>query len=367
MLVVVLGRSSQGHLDMRQVFKSIPSSAALQYLAARPLQGVRDNPPMTTVTDLREDSAMQPNTRGGKTLTSCASWRLPVPLLALVLFAGTLCCASYATAQEQRQIAEDVSSSAPQDDKRWRLGGEVALTDRPGLRDQVWAFSPMLNLAYRGWRRLSIIGTLGGVALIDIGEDGNSATTLGASNLAGGVRYELIRNSVQELSIKAELIAPLAWLGRDALAGQRRAGFALAAGMRGLWNPWLWAPEQAGAALGVRFVEHFSPLATVQLEAGAGSTLSLGIATADRAELYGQLAVEGAIHLMAIDVGGRLQGVWMTADRAAMQLSVAPFLGVHAGAISVRGQLLFNLDEPLGFIGDGMHVWAATLGLETRL
>ena len=161
-----------------------------------------------------------------------------------------------------------------------RVSGELAVTKRPALRDDVWMWSPVLAGRYRMYPRIDVEATWGGVAFVDRGRDGTSASTFGSSNLIGGARYWLEDESEQSISLSADLVAPLAWLGRDALAGQRRAGFALAAATRGLWNPWLWAPEQTGGAIGAVYARRFSPALRTLVEAGLGTTFSLGVATA---------------------------------------------------------------------------------------
>ena len=230
---------------------------------------------------------------------------------------------------------------------------------RPELVEELWAVSPRVFGHIRWAEWLQLEADWGVVVLADVPADGPGAVTVGSSNLMLGARYPASPQSgPTSLSFSVAATVPLATDG-DAPRGQSRAGLALALGMRGMWDPWLWGPEQTGLTLGAVLHQSLGEPFHLMAEADVASTVSVGDASDKPLHVYGQAAVElyqddGETH-----VGLRVQAVAFNADGDALQLSFGPFLGFGVGSTWMSLRWLVNLDAPLGVWGPGL----VTMGL----
>lgn len=254
------------------------------------------------------------------------------------------------------------------------LGVELGMTSRDGLRDTQRVLSPRLSGHYRWLADLRLELDWGAVLVQEVGDAGPSATTTASGNPMLGLRYRLLEDARGHLSASFGWVGPLAWLGQDALRGQRRAGFAMAAGMRGLWDAWLWAPSQTGGAAGAVYSRTLGGVWSMLLEADVGWSYSIGdvttVSTYDLADIYGQLAIDlsgrAAPH-GGVTGGLRLQAVAMGADGDQLQLAMMPHVGLRWPGAALDLSWLINLDPPLGVFGAGLDVWGLLLRGEVRL
>lgn len=256
-------------------------------------------------------------------------------------------------------------SSGDPSRRPYSVGLELAGTARPEPDASQWALSPRLRAHYRVDRRWQLALDWGTALLSRQGDDGSGATTFGAGNPLASARYHLVDGALSQVSFAAGLTAPVAHLGDDVRSGQRRTALALAAGMRGLWDPWLWAPGQA-AITTVGTAETMGPLGLhLRSEAGLGAGLSVSNATREAGDLQAQLALElSQLSHHGLGFGWRVQGVWMTAPQDPLQFAIAPFVVLELPLLRMRAQWLLNLDEPLGVGGAGLDLWGASLTVE---
>lgn len=248
---------------------------------------------------------------------------------------------------------------------------ETVISQSTLWRDSLWFVSPQVGLSYglgaRWGGQWSLFAVAGGIARFDKPEHGRTQFLIGAANLALGVRYGRSLWDGGHLELHASGIAPLAYLGQDAYSGQRRAAYGWAAAMRGLWDAWLWAPEQTGAALG-GVLEHRpgSPV-RLRLLMDAAATASFSYATREAGDLYGQVAAEAEVRPGRWTFGMRLQSVWVTAQSNNQQVALSPKIAVRFASVEAWLRWVVNLDEPLGYAEQGLSVGALALGMRGQL
>lgn len=244
------------------------------------------------------------------------------------------------------------------------LRAEVGITTRADERTNMWVLSPVLSGAYRLNTRWAF-GVDWGVAFaIDTPAHGDSEQRVGSGNPLFSAAYLANDSARSRLDLWLGVTAPLAWLAEGVQRGFSRGMYAHALAMRGLWNPWLWAPEQIGAATGALWIVDPSKDFRLRLEGGLGATLPLSDVTQDIADLFLQLAASIELRAGVLSLGTRLQSVLMTADSDPLQLAIAPYLRVNARTWALDARLLINLDEPLGVAGAGLDAWGVLLSLE---
>ena len=165
-----------------------------------------------------------------------------------------------------------------------------------------------------------------------------------------------------QLSFAVGVTFPAAWLPRDATRrALLRDAYAFGAATRGLWNAWLWAPQQIALAATGRLVHEVSTHVRVGAEAGLGGSLSMGQLTRDLGAFYAQLAPLIELRGELLVAGLRVQAVLTDAHPDPLQLSTRAYVRFEREHWQLEAAGLCNLDEPLGVFGTGLSVCSALL------
>lgn len=241
---------------------------------------------------------------------------------------------------------------------------ELGTTTRAPQRSTLWVVSPLLAARYRLNELWAVGIDWGFVFAVDTPAQGDTQVRAVSGNPLLRGAYTLVDDGTTQLDLWLGVTAPLAWLADGTERGFSRATLAYALSMRGLWDAWLWAPEQIAAAGGGNLVVDASPETRVRVEAAIGTTLPLSDVTQDAADLFVQVASSLELRAGVVWFGLRVQAVMMTSDSDPLQLALAPLVAVDVGVLRLDGRLLINLDEPLGFVGSGMDAWGFLLSAE---
>lgn len=166
---------------------------------------------------------------------------------------------------------------------------------------------------------------------------------------------------VLTLRIGGGVTIPLAQFGDTVDPDDRIAlsGLTLAAALRGLWDLWLWAPEQITVVIpNARLDFAFHENAVFAVESAFGVMISTNDAD-DETDVLWQIGVEGGGRLeRLVELGLRLQLVTsLNSEGDQAQLSLTPFVRVELGAGLLEARLTMNLDDELGFAFDEGKVW----------
>lgn len=165
------------------------------------------------------------------------------------------------------------------------------------------------------------------------------------------------------LQIGAGATLPVAGIpdGTDGVAAAD--ALATAQSISGLGDFWLYAPDTMALVVPMK-----AQLDFLMFDVRGDLTLATLISTGDSStrQSAAQLGVEALFDLWFLEVGARLQTVWIpTADGDKEQFSFAPLIELDLGAVYARSMFLVNLDGPSGFSfanGDrkywGWHVGA---------
>ena len=161
------------------------------------------------------------------------------------------------------------------------------------------------------------------------------------------------------------LSVPTAWLPRDVVQrGLTRNAYAFAAATRGLWNAWLWAPEQVALVVSGKYVRQLGANARLVVDAAAAAGISLS-KLIDRAETgYAQLAPALELHDEVLSFGLRAQAALTGASGDPLLWSSGLYTRVALGALQLEAAALCNLDAPLGITGAGPSLCGAWIGAE---
>jgi hypothetical protein len=166
------------------------------------------------------------------------------------------------------------------------------------------------------------------------------------------------------LGVAVGMTIPAAWLPRDATRRSlMRDAYALGAATRGLWNAWLWAPQQIALAATAQVLHELSPSWRVGAEAGLAGSYTLGRFTNDLGALYGQLAPLIELHGSLLTAGVRMQAVVTDARPDPLQLSAAAYVRFEQPQWQLQAAGLCNLDSPLGVIAPGLSICGALLSV----
>jgi len=241
---------------------------------------------------------------------------------------------------------------------------EFGLTSRSDDRSELWVLSPVASVAYRLHERWALSLDWGFAIAIEAPVAGDNESRVGSGNPMLSAVHRLSALERNRFDVWLGATAPLAWLADGTKRGFSRAMYAHALATRGLWNAWLWAPEQIALASGVTWA--FRPPGDVRLraEGALGVTLPLDDVTQDTADLFVQLAFAAELSGGPLAFGLRLQSVLMTADSDPLQLAIVPYARANFDAWAVGLRWVINLDEPLGFVGAGLDAWGLLFSLE---
>jgi hypothetical protein len=166
------------------------------------------------------------------------------------------------------------------------------------------------------------------------------------------------------LSLAAGATVPAAWLPRDATRrGILRDGYAFGAATRGLWNAWLWAPQQIAFAIAAKLLHEPAAAWRVGVEAALAGSLSMGQFTRDAGAAYLQLAPLLELRGQLLTAGVRMQAVLSDARPDPLQLSAQAYVRFEQAHWQLQAAGLCNLDPPLGVLGSGLSICGVLLAL----
>jgi hypothetical protein len=195
----------------------------------------------------------------------------------------------------------------------------------------------------------------------------DSQWRFGAGNPTVKLTRTLLEAGPHLLAVYAAIAHPLAWLpDSPAERGLVRAGYAYSAATRGLWDAWLWAPEQVTAVVGANWSLALTDHTALRLELSVAAALSLS-GSGRRATEYAQLAPELEVHFARVHAGLRLQSVVMSGWSDPLQLSVSPFVRADLQQWQLELRAVLNIDEPLGFMDAGLGIWGWLLAVRGTL
>ncbi|MET0386981.1 MAG: hypothetical protein ABW321_13530 [Polyangiales bacterium] len=252
-------------------------------------------------------------------------------------------------------VAEPAAQSGFFD--RLQLRAELGLSGRSDPASRVWVLSPVLGFDYRFSHGFGV-GLDWAFAIANEAPARADAQWAAASGPPmTKVRYHARLSARDTLQLYIGLNVPSAWLPRDAVSRSlARTSYALAAAARGLWNAWLWAPEQLVLALGAAWQHELTPYAVLRLDGAAAGALSLSRLLRETGLVHAQLAPAIELHQGPLYLGVRGQAVLTVPQSDPLQLSASAYAGVRATHWSLEASGLCNLDEPLGFTGAGLGV-----------
>lgn len=152
-----------------------------------------------------------------------------------------------------------------------------------------------------------------------------------------------------------------AGLGLDSTA------YAYARAIRGSWNAWLYYPDQFALVVPALLERQIGAL-VLGAEGAAALLVPVDHSVDDTTDLVFQAKGSVAVRASVLTAGLALQAVWGPTSGGGAQLAAVPFVQADWGPGSfVYARFLLNVDEPLGFIGDGADLWGVSVGAGGRL
>ena len=273
-------------------------------------------------------------------------------------------CAS----QKRTNDDPDQAGAANMPNDRLRLDAEVGLTVGQSPRSELVLVSPLLKARYRWSKRLAF-GVAWGWLIADEtaqSTESQSAFAPGNPQLLG--ELTLIETPRDQLLVRAGATVPAAWLPSTVVRrGFIRGAYGYASATRGLWNAWLWGPEQLALSVGADWNRRLSPTVRGGAEADAAYSIPLVPRFRQLADLFLQLAPWAEVYGPHFAFGVRAQAVIMVAAGDHLQLSAAPYVRAELGALSLQAQVLLNLDAPLGYMDGGLGIWGLLVSMQGRL
>jgi len=234
---------------------------------------------------------------------------------------------------------------------------ELGLTGRSDPASRLWVVSPLIGLDYRFSHGFGIGFDWGFVLASEVPQHRATQWLASPGNPLLNVWYENDRDAVDHVHLYAGLSVPLAWLPRDSVRrGLARTGYAFAAATRGLWNAWLWVPEQLALALGGLYTHRLASYARLRVDAAAAGSVSLSWLTREVGSIYGQLAPALELSAGPLQFGVRAQAVAVAPQSDPLQLSAGVYVGFEQESWAVVAHGSCNLDPPLGIFGSGLGV-----------
>jgi len=287
-----------------------------------------------------------------------------VTVLRLGALAGWLCVTQPVRA-DAGASTEAPSQSAPIWLEKLQAHAELGLSGRADAKSRLWVLSPLIGLDYPFSHGFGIGFDWAFALAAEVPAHQNVQAWAAPGGPLLKVTYDSPDNLQHQLKLYAGLSVPAAWLPRDTVRrALARTGYAMAAGSRGLWNAWLWVPEQMALALGAAWQSRLNEHVTLRCDAAAAGSVSLSWLTSDAGALYAQLAPALELHAAGLHVGLRPQAVLVAPQRDPLQISLGAYLGVAFEHWSIDANALCNLDEPLGWTGSGLGVCGTWLSAE---
>ena len=240
---------------------------------------------------------------------------------------------------------------------------------RQSQRD-VAAFSPRLQLGLRVRTEVELTMSMGAATMFadQRSFDGTKTRAAQPSNFVFGAGW--IRDAPWErhhgrLGVAFSLPTTIRPRASEAEA------LHLAAGARGGLDPWQWAPATAAVVVPGGWAWHRRSLEVGIDAAVAGLIASSG--NSDRPGVAGQVLGRVGGIVRRFRAGVAVSAVANSRQQSdPSQLAAGPYVDVALCrpsrlsapcAAALTGALTVNLDEPLGFVGEGLRVWGVTLGL----
>jgi hypothetical protein len=290
--------------------------------------------------------------------------------LCLTLCMLRLSAAAQSPATTTSNSATERSASSP---AYIELGSEIGLTTHHGERSTLWVASPVIDVSYHSTRPLTFSIDWGFIVANESPLHGASQTVFASANAALSVTYALPLPPSDRLDVYMTVAPPLAWLPDSTTRrGLVRGGYAYAAASRGLWDAWLWGPEQLATAGGARW-SRTAPHVRYGAQAALAASLPLSAIGPNTIGGFAQLAPFIELHeargpeAPQFSLGVRLQSVIMSAASDLLQLSVSPYARLDTAPVSLQLRGMLNLDEPSGFLGSGLGIWGLLFSAQGRL
>ena len=229
--------------------------------------------------------------------------------------------------------------------------------------------SPLLSGWFRIEKTIAVSAEWGSVALLASPDRNNDRSGVGAGNPYLGF-YSIRQHGPTVLRVGAGMTIPVATLsGESRLADWDTYQGAMA--MRGMWRWWLWVPDSISLTLpvswdstiGGRFLwgGEVALAITIILPKPARSTVFLR-GDPRTADLVNPIELYGGYRTGNLDLGARLQMVFVTTGETELQLSLSPYGKLRIGSGYLETRFTANLDEPLGFAFDKGRFWGFHLG-----
>lgn len=277
----------------------------------------------------------------------------------LVLLVLLLAVAAPAKAAEGAAPAP--SEAAPSFWQRTRAELQLGLSGRSDVSSELWVMSGLISIDHAFSHGYGIGVDWGFFATVESAAGSAPAQWgTGPGDPWLKVWRDFPLGARDDLHVDVGMTVPAAWLPRDSSRrGLIRQGYAFGAATRGLWNAWLWAPEQLSLAVLGRFSHRIVPSLRLVVEAAAAGAIALSQLTYAFGTVYGQLAPALELHGELLTFGVRAQAVATSAAFDPLQLSAATYLRFEQPHWRVEGLGLCNLDEPLGLLGSGQSVCGA--------
>ncbi len=271
-------------------------------------------------------------------------------------FFGLMCCLLFLT-----------TTALAADDSALGLTLDLGFYNGDALsQDDVTIVSPVLHggLPIGSGRSLTLDW---GFTFVDFDDDDESRSEVGNPFVAVHQSIDLV---LLELSVGFGVALPLANLpnGDDNQSSFTARALQSTSAARGLWDPWLWAPETLSLVAPVR-----AEIGLLMFDLAGELAPALLIPTGDEvddmdSEFILQMAIDASMSVLLVRFGARLQAVWSpTSDDDLFipddeaQVSIVPYATVTLGPAFVSGSVTLNLTDPVGSSFDDDGIWMASL------
>lgn len=257
-----------------------------------------------------------------------------------------------------RVAAEAGNRLSPQ--PRFQVGGDLGFIQHSETRSSLSVTSAQLRVSFGIAQSIGVGLDWGFLLVNQMPGIGDSLWLAGSGDPLLKLWYARVNTAgTDALYLSAGVAAPLAFLSYDIVRrALMRSAYAHAAATRGLWNVWLWGPEQISLAINAEWLHSFDEVFRLRLEAGAALSHSISQVTLAQADAFGQLAAAIEARQGPAGFGLRVQSVLMTSSNDAMQLSLSPHLLVFLSpALTLVASAVLNLDPPLGVFSTGLGMW----------
>ncbi len=229
--------------------------------------------------------------------------------------------------------------------------------------------SPLLSGWFRVEKTIAVSAEWGSVALLASPDPDNDRSGVGAGNPYLGF-YSIRQHGPTILRIGVGMTIPVATISADSrLADWDTYHGAMA--MRGMWRWWLWVPDSISLALPVSWDSTIGDgwlwggeaalATTVILPKPARSTVFLR-GEPRTADLLIPMELYGGYRRGDLDLGLKLQAVFVATGETELQLSLSPFGKLRIGQGFLETRFTANLDRPLGFAFEKGRFWGLHLG-----